>query len=253
MTAEAATQIQRAIRSHLSSEVDCQLLSEADGRVGCVTPIEVPNGDRVVVWVRPRNGSLEVTDYGETLADYAGYKGAERTRLEEVAVFACRGQGIAYDSGRLTTQAEWADVGDSVWRLAMAAAQIAHSAGGVRTKREPQASEEFTHEVESTLRSRPGLRIERERKVEGRSGHSHRATIFLPSSHAVLEPITGHMNQVNATYTKFGDLMKANGFKLYSLLDDRKGATSEDVASLLVQVSNVVAWSRHDEWLEGIL
>jgi hypothetical protein len=44
--------------------------------------------------------------------------------------------------------------------------------------------------------------------------------------------------------------MNANGFRLYSLLDD--GRVGEDVPDLLGQVSSVVEWSRRDEWIKAL-
>jgi hypothetical protein len=69
----------------------------------------------------------------------------------------------------------------------------------------------------------------------------------------VIEPVAGHFNQVYAVYAKLGDLGRANGHRLYSLLDDRETKPGEDVSGMLVQVSNVVEWTRRQEWLVGLL
>lgn len=142
-------------------------------------------------------------------------------------------------------------MGEIVWRVATAAAQVAQAAHVSRPWRQPREESEFAVEVERTLRNRK-LPIERGHRLQGRSGHKHRATIFVPTSHAVLEPVSGHWNQVTATYAKFGDLMHPNGFKLFSLLDVRQAPPDEDVEGLLVQVSRVIAWSRRDEWLDSV-
>ncbi len=149
----------------------------------------------------------------------------------------------------MTTHCELEAIGEQIWRVGTAAVRLAQLAAETRPR--PPRESEFVYEVERDLRARH-VTIERERKIEGRSGHEHRVTLFLPKTDAILEPITGHWNQVTATYAKFGDLRGADGFHLYALLDDRQQGPDEDVARLLVQVSDVVQWSRRDDWLSGV-
>lgn len=251
MTTTTARQVEQTILGYLQTEVGCEVLSEKDGRIGCVTPLEYPNRDGIVVWVRQLDGQFEVTDYGEALSDFAAYMGQDRKPVEEFARAVCRAHDVEYSAGRLTVRCGWDTLGEYVWRVATAAAQVSQAASISRPRRRPTSPEnEFAIEVERTLRQR--LPIEWEHRLQGRSGHRHRATLFVPTSHAVLEPVTGHWNQVTATYAKLGDLMNANGFKLYSLLDDRQSPPDEDVSGLLVQVSRVVQWSRREEWVEGV-
>jgi hypothetical protein len=250
MSPETADRIEQTILAHLNAEVDCRLLSEEDGRVGCATPLEYPNGDQVVVWVRPREDGFEVTDYGEALADFAPHKGQERKGFEELAQVICRGQGVRYAKGRLTVRSDWVSLGEVVWRLAFAAAHVSQAASTFRPRKRREENE-FVAEVERTMRSRQ-LSIERDHRIEGRSGHEHQATIFVPTTEAVVEPVGGHWNQVTATYAKFGDLLNTNGFRLYSLLDDRAEPPDEDVSGLLVQVSRVIEWTRRDEWFDSV-
>jgi hypothetical protein len=251
MSPETANRIEQSLLTHLGGEVECELLSEKDGRFGCVTPLELPNGDNIVVWLRPREDGFDVTDYGEALADFAPYKGPERKALEDFAHAICRGQGITYQHGRLTTRSRWEELGESVWRVATAAAHVSQAATTFRPRRRQREESEFVVEVERTMRRR-SLPVERDHRLLGRSGHEHRATIFVPTTEAVVEPVGGHWNQVTATYAKFGDLLNTNGFRLYSLLDDRSSPPDEDVSGLLVQVSRVIEWTRRDEWLESI-
>jgi hypothetical protein len=251
MSMATAEMIQESLMRHLSHEVECRLLEGDDGRIGCVTPLELPNRDNVVVWVRHREHDFEITDYGEALAEYAAYKGQERRNLTELVQAICRGQGVEYSGGRITTRASWETLGEFVWRVATAAAQAGQAAHTTRPRRRQREEREFAVEVERTFRQRQ-LPVEREYRLQGRSGHKHRATIFVPSTHTVVEPVTGHWNQVTATYAKLGDLQHANGFRLYALLDDRHEPPDEDVEGLLVQVSRVVTWSRRDEWISSV-
>ena len=110
---------------------------------------------------------------------------------------------------------------------------------------------DFLGEVRQTF-DRRELPVEVEHELVGRSGHAHRATIYLPKTETVVEPIEGHWNRVTAAYAEFGDLQSANGYRLYSLLDDRKETPHDDVSRLLAQVSDVVEWSRREEWLGSL-
>lgn len=252
MTTATADNIEQTVLDHVLSEIDCRVLGEEDGRVGCLTPLDYPNGDNVVVWVRARERDFEVTDYGEALADFTPNKGREGQSFEEFVLDVCRGQGVAYAQGRLSARCEFAALGEFVWRVATAAAQVAQAGNVFRARRPQRGESEFVKEVDRTLR-RKELAIEREHQIEGQSGHRHRATFFVPRVDAVLEPVEGHWNQVTATYAKFGDLKNTNGFQLYSVLDDRQSAPDEEVAALLVQVSRVIEWSRREEWVGALL
>jgi len=96
--------------------------------------------------------------------------------------------------------------------------------------------------------------VERQHKLTGRSGHNHTATLYLPERETIIEPITaeGHWNQVTAVYAKFGDLSQANGYRTVTVIDDRTAAPDDDTGKLLLQVSDVVQWSRRQEWMEAV-
>jgi hypothetical protein len=74
-----------------------------------------------------------------------------------------------------------------------------------------------------------------------------------PKIESVIEPISSHWNSVASLYTKFGDLSRANGYSLYSLIDDREKQPDEDVGNLLIQVSTVLPWSAHEKWVPQFL
>jgi hypothetical protein len=143
---------------------------------------------------------------------------------------------------------EVADIVEHVWNVALTSAQVAQALAVLRQRLgDGESDRAFAREVEQTLRSR-NVTFERTHKVEGKSGHVYRATIFVPHLEAVVEPVTGHGNQVSAVYRKLGDVNGANGYKLYSVVDDRLQPPS-DLASLLVQVSHVVEWTHREEWM----
>jgi hypothetical protein len=242
------------VLTYIREDVEGCMVSESDGRVGCSTPLEYPDGDNVVVWVVPYDSRFEVTDYGEATPEPAEFRGQDRRSYEELAQQLARSQGVELDKyHRITASCDLPSVAECVWRVATAAANIAQltrAAHAFRARR-PSREREFVHQVEDALVQRK-VSVERERKIEGRSGHEYTTTIFLPKTESVIEPVGAHWNQATAAYVQFGDLRNANGYRLYALLDDRKGAADEDAANLLTQVSSVVQWSRRLEWLDQL-
>lgn len=247
-----AEAVREAILAALAQELACEVLEDATGRIGCVTPFEYPDGDAVVVWVREMGDKMEVSDYGEGLADQEFRSDYERGIVSDIARYAARTHGVAVYEGRLGAQCTREELGESILRVASASAQTAARIACQKPSRRKESEEnEFVRLVDETLRHE-NVPVEREHRLQGSSGHSHRATIYVPHTHSILEPVGGHWNQVASVYTKFSDLAPVNGFRRYSLLDDRQDEPGDDVRSLLVQVSDVIAWSAHDTWLGQI-
>lgn len=244
--------VRESVMTTLSDEVVCTVLDDGSNRIGCLTPFEYPDGDAVVVWVRELAGTFEVSDYGEGTSDQEHRSDRERSAVRKLAERAAQAHGIRASEGRLGSECGAQELGEFVLRVASASAQLAASiACQGSAKRKESEEHEFVKLVDDTLRE-SHVSVEREHKIEGSSGHPHRATIYVPDSHSILEPVWGNWNQVASVYTKFSDLAPVNGFKRYSLLDDRAQAPSDDVRTLLVQVSKVVSWSRHDQWMSQI-
>jgi hypothetical protein len=179
--------------------------------------------------------------------------GPRSAGLEEFAKLAAAGQGARFVGGRLFAECDWEDLPEYVWRVGVAMAQLAQAATSHRPR---QASgrgreDEFASVVVNGLRSLH-VQVEREQVLAGQSGHRHRAALYLPQSETVIEPVEGHWNQVTSVFARLADLHGANGYRLYSLLDDRDEAPEPDVPGLLVQVSRVVQWSRRDEWMPSV-
>jgi hypothetical protein len=96
--------------------------------------------------------------------------------------------------------------------------------------------------------------VEREHHLEGQSGHTHTATIYIPDREVIIEPVggVGNWTQISSVYAKFGDLTKANGYRPFTLVDDRVKPLNQDIAAMLVQVSKVVQWSTRENWIPWI-
>jgi hypothetical protein len=215
-------------------------------------PLQYPNGDSVTIWVEPYGDRLRVSDYGESFIDVAGRRRRDVTDMETVATDIGRRWAVEVMNGSLLVQARPEDLGDAVWRVATVACRVAQAAQRFRpTKTQHDREQHFAREVELELRGH-NLTVEREVRLAGASGHQHKATLYIPTVEAILEPISasGHANQINSVYAKFGDLSRANGYRRLSLVDDRHGRLSDDLAGMLVQVSDVVGWTRRDEWID---
>lgn len=252
MTAFATDDIQELIREHVASEIVCQTIP-GEHRIGCVMPLQYENGDSVVVWVERWGDRFHVSDYGEAFIDFAARTKRDRRELFAEADQLSRPVGVQVRSEALAVQASRDDLGDAVWRTATAAALVAQMAIRFRRPRRQHGERVFVQEVEQELLNR-SVAVQREVKLEGHSGHAHRATLYVATVEAVLEPIEapGHFNQISSVYTKFGDLAHANGYRRLSLIDDRTDGLGDDLAAMLIQVSDVVRWTRRDEWLQTL-
>jgi hypothetical protein len=242
--------VEEQVLAHLREDIRCEPLGAVgDDRIGCLTPLEYLNRDNIVVWIKPQNSRFEVTDYGEALPDPPTGE-AQRKALDDAVGLIAHGHGVRLEGGRLLTYCGLEELGEHVWSVATAAAQISQLDAGLRHPRR-QKEQTFAAEVERTLNERQKPH-ERGHVIEGQSGHHHKATIFLPASETVLEPVGAQFGQAASVYTKFGDIRNVNGFKLYSCLDDRQPMDAH-VPSLLLQVSDaVVHWTRKDEWLDRL-
>ena len=157
-----------------------------------------------------------------------------------------------FDGGRVLARAQDEhDVAEACWRVAQASVAIAEAA----TYHRPQRARE--HELADLVAASVQahqLSVERERELEGASGHRHKASLYVPEREAVIEPISGEKawNIASAVYVEFGDLAGVNGYRLISVLDDRTDAPGEEVERLLRQVSVVARWSQAEQWLHGL-
>lgn len=249
MSVLATEDIQALVREYVASEIVCDSISGERSRAGCVMPLQYADGDSVIVWIELWGDRFRVSDHGEALLSAVGRKPRDLTDLFAEAATLCRPWGVEVRDGALVTQADRDALGDAVWRTATAAALVAQRATAFRPPRQHER-DRFAEEVERELRDR-AVGVERDVKLEGGSGHVHRATLYVPMGHAILEPIEApvHYNQVSSVYTKFGDLSRANGYRRLALVDDRRVALSDDLAAILVQVSDLVQWTRRDEWV----
>jgi hypothetical protein len=50
-------------------------------------------------------------------------------------------------------------------------------------------------------------------------------------------------------YVKFGDILNANGYERFAVVDDREEEPEAEIVRLLFQVATVIEWSEREKWL----
>lgn len=241
-----------SLRSQLLAVLGEDLDVVARGDVLAVlTPCDYPDGDGVVVQVSGTAHGYVVSDGGNGDARLlVGGPGARA--IGPLASTVCRRFGAVFDAGRVIARADdEQDVADACWRVAQASAAVAEAA---TYHHPPRSKEQELADLLATSVESRQLSVERERELEGASGHRHRASIYLPERETVIEPVGGEKpwNVASAVYVEFGDLAGVNDYQLIAVVDDRAGRNSEDVERLLRQVGVVAQWSQADEWLDGL-
>jgi hypothetical protein len=243
-----ATELQESLAGFVAGEISCEAV---DGRLACVLPFAYPDGDSVVVYVSQRESRFEVTDYGEAIRMAVGRPGVRLRPLAPTAGATATTYGVTYGDGRFSALATPEMLADVIWRVGQASSDLAHA---LTVQRPDVARDEpFVDEVESELKLR-GVPVEREHRLEGASGHAYRATLYVPQTHTILEPLAadGAWNAASAVYVEFGDLGRSNGFSPVAIVDDRDKEPEDQLVQLLVQVGDIVRWTERVQWLPRV-
>ncbi len=245
----AALDIAQQLRDLLNSEVDAHC---EDGRLRVLTPFEYPDGDGVVVYVEEApDGRYVVSDRGAADATLVGTLGARKIRRPAAEI--ARRCDAVFDGGQLiTTVAGRAEIADACQRIASAAVSLAEASTFLRHK--ATKGLEFVDVIAGTLHKHK-VEVESEHPLKGASGHSYTATLFVPGTETVIEPIGGERawNLASAVYVEFGDLSQVNGYRLMAVLDDRDADLNPAVSNLLSQVADVAYWQQHDSWIAEVV
>ncbi len=199
---------------------------------------------------RTADGRYKVSDGGAADATLVG-KIASRTISTPASEIARRFDAM-FDSGQIATMVDAeADVAEACQRVASAAVSIAEAATYLR-RRAPKETE-FVDVIAGEFHRR-NIKVEAKRSLEGASGHPYTASLFVPNTETVIEPVGGERPWSVATsvYAEFGDLSKVNGYRLMAVLDDREVDVGASVANLLGQVAEVASWQQHDSWISEI-
>lgn len=244
----SAIDITNQLRDLLDSEIEAQ---DDRGSLRVLTPFEYPDGDGVVVRIEQApDGRYVVSDGGAADATLVGRLRA-RT-VDGPAGKIARRYGANFQDGQLVTTVDGEnELADACQRVALAAAGLAE--GALWAKRTIPKEVEFVNVVAGELQQRD-IQVETNRKLEGASGHTHTASLFVPVTETVIEPVGGERawNAATAVYAEFGDLRQMNGYRLMAVLDDRESEIGAEVESLLSQVAEVASWREHDRWLSDL-
>lgn len=240
--------IREALIRFLDREVEVEAVGD---RVAVLTPAEYPDGDGIVVWVTNREGEgFEISDLGSADARLVT-SGPGPKGLGPIAAGVCRRFGVRFESGVIVTRVARDAVAEGCWRVAQAAAAVAEAQ---TYQRKPQPKEAtFVEAVTRELRGRD-LAVQTEVELHGASSHAYVASVYLPASETVIEPISGEQawNKARAVYVEFGDLTRANGYTTVAVLGDIEGESAQSVEDLLLQVGVVTHWEQRGRWLETI-
>lgn len=242
------TDITKQLRDLLDREVDASYDRDC---LRVLTPFEYPDGDGIVVRIeQASDGRYRVSDGGGADATLIGRVGKKSSTAP--AVMIAQRYGALFEGRQLVTMVEKEnELAGACQRIALAAAGLAE--GATWLKQRPSKEVEFVDVIASELRQR-AVKVEEKRTLEGASGHTHTASLFVPNTETVIEPVGGERawNAARAVYVEFGDLRQMNGYRLMAVLDDREHAPSPEIESLLSQVAEVASWQAHDAWLAEI-
>jgi Domain of unknown function DUF1828 len=243
-----AAELQTSLTGFVSDEIECRAV---DGRVACALPLAYPDGDGVVVYVSERDQGFEVSDYSEAIRMLVARPGIRLKPLAALARATAESHGITYGDGRLSASTSRELLEDVVWRVGQASAELAQTLAAQRP--EPVRDESLADEIERALQER-GVTTERGHRLEGASGHSYHATLFLPQTHTILEPLSseGGWASASAIYVEFGDISRSNGYRPLAVIDDREREPDEQLLQLLVQVGDVARWTERTRWLSQV-
>ena len=223
------------------------------------TPLALPDGDTVDVFVTEDSRGLVVTDFGNALGwlRTQSIRGKLTPRQRYLLNDICMTLNIEFDQGQLSLKHVEADeLGDAVQRVAQAVVRVADLWFTFRT----QAWETVTDEVDAWLEDRE---ISYERRVQstGQSGRkwtvdykttmpTHTSLVFLlaTGSRGAAHRIT------DKVFTGCSDLMASRAigddFKLVSLFDDTVDVWRGEDFILLENVSEIALWSNPVEFEE---
>lgn len=224
------------------------------------TPFLYPDGGIIDVFVLPRDGRFEVTDFGEALGwlrmqSVGGQLSPKQRRMVEDV---CLTLGVQFFQDQLVLRCDPSDVSQAVLRLGQAALRLADLWFTLRTR----AVETVSDEVADWLEERV-IPFERAVRHSGRSGRSwvvdyqtrtsqRTSLIFVLStgSRAAARRVTEHV--VAGLHDLSHLRLVQPQFAFVSLFDDTEDVWQDEDFRLIESLSTISRWSRTDE-LERIL
>jgi len=220
------------------------------------TPFLYPDGGVIDVFVLPRDGRFEVTDFGEALGwlrmqSVGGQLSPKQRRMVEDV---CLTLGVEFFRGQLMLRCDADTVSDGVIRIGQAALRLADLWFTLRTRAVETVSDEVADWLEEKV-----IQFERAARHTGRSGRSwtidyqtrtaqRTCLVFILStgSRAAARRVTEHV--VAGLYDLSHLRVVQPQLSFVSLFDDTEDVWQDEDFRLVEPLSTISRWSRPDEF-----
>lgn len=221
------------------------------------TPYLYPDGDVIDLFFRDTDGLL-ISDLGSTLQWLNTQTLVEKrtSRQRRIIEDVCLNHGVEFAGGALTIRARQEELALAVTRLAQAALRVADISFTIRSR--PVAS--VTEDVADFLREKQ-VPFQPNQRLQGYSGRSwyvdfqttpqirnSLVNVLSTSSRSNAHGVAAHL------LAAWSDLepLKQSGLQFVSLFDDTLDVWDPEDFKLLERDSEVVRWTKPDEFLEKI-
>jgi Domain of unknown function DUF1828 len=235
--------------------------SEVNGYVRIRTPYLYPDGDVIDLFFREQNGSYTLTDLGETLGWLRTQTVALKKSPKQRQLIAdvCLNHGVELFRGMLTARLRSPDeITDALTRLSQAALRVGDLWFTFRTR----AVESITDEVAELLREKE-IPFDQSERLPGRSGriwtvdfhtrHPQKSSLVYVLSTGSRAAARGVAEHVLAAWYDLSHLkVGPQALNFVSLFDDTLDIWSTEDFKLVGDLSDVVCWSKPDEFIEKI-
>lgn len=251
--------------------IPCEILSQKLGSLfSCTqmngftrirTPFLYPDGDIIDLFVKEQNGSMTITDLGETMRwlrsqSISPRRSPKQTKLVEDV---CLNHGLEFFRGMLLARVK---PSDNFAAVAIRAAQGALRVADIWFTMRTRSVESVTDEVELFLAEK-SIAFERNQPLVGRSGRTWRPDfhtrmpkqsslvyVLSTGSRAAAKNVTEH---VLASWYDLNNLrIGPEKLQFVSLFDDTMDVWSDQDFNLLKDLSVVTRWSKPDEFVQAL-
>jgi hypothetical protein len=235
--------------------------SEVNGYVRIRTPYLYPDGDVIDLFFREQNGSYTLTDLGETLGWLRTQTVALKKSPKQRQLIAdvCLNHGVELFRGMLTARLKTSDeITDALTRLSQAALRVADLWFTFRTR----AVESINDEVAELLREKE-IPFDQSERLPGRSGriwtvdfhtrHPQKSSLVYVLSTGSRAAARGIAEHVLAAWYDLSHLkVGPQALNFVSLFDDTLDIWSTEDFKLVGDLSDVVFWSKPDEFIQKL-
>lgn len=235
--------------------------SRVNGLTRVRTPFLYPDGDVIDLFVQEQNGSVTITDLGETMRwlrsqSISPRRSPKQTKLIEDV---CLNHGLEFFRGMLLARVK---PGDNFAAVAMRAAQGALRVADIWFTMRTRSVESVSDEVELLL-TEESVPFERNQPLVGRSGRTWRpdfharmpkrsslVCVLSTGSRAAAKSVTEHV--LASWYDLSNMRVGPEGLQFVSLFDDTMDVWSDQDFNLLRDLSVVARWSQPDEFIQAL-